>query len=80
MIVLSLRSNTHNTIRSSTAGVTGTLAPLLFTFIFERDSGKWGGPLETAVQDVVGSFAMIVVTYWIMSLFGPYEIEPNDMC
>lgn len=35
-----------------TAGVTGTLAPLLFTFIFERDSGKWGGPLETAVQDV----------------------------
>ena len=63
-----------------TAGVTGTLAPLLFTFIFERDSGKWGGPLETAVQDVVGSFAMIVVTYWIMSLFGPYEIEPNDMC
>ena len=63
-----------------TAGVTGTLAPLLFTFIFERDSGKWGGPLETAVQDVVGSFAMIVVTYWIMSLFGPYDIEPNDMC
>ena len=65
-----------------TAGVTGTLAPLLFTFIFERDSGKWGGPLETAVQDVVGSFAMIVVTYWIMSLFGPYDddIELDDMC
>ena len=63
-----------------TAGVTGTLAPLLFTFIFERDSGKWGGPLETAVQDVVGSFAMIVVTYWIMSLFGPYDLELTDMC
>ena len=63
-----------------TAGCTGTLAPLLFTFIFDRDSGKWGGPLETAVQDVVGSFAMIVVTYWIMSLFGPYDLDSSDMC
>lgn len=63
-----------------TAGCTGTLAPLLFTFIFQRDSGKWGGPLETAVQDVVGSFAMIVVTYRIMLWFGPFELEPSDMC
>ena len=63
-----------------TAGCTGTLAPLLFTFIFERDSGKWGGPLETAVQDVVGSFAMIVISYQVMSYFGPYDIERSDMC
>lgn len=63
-----------------TAGCTGTLAPLLFTFIFQRDSGKWGGPLETAVQDVVGSFAMIVVTYRIMSMFGPFDLEPGDTC
>eukprot|EP00578_Thalassiosira_sp_NH16_P006456 CAMPEP_0181124154 /NCGR_PEP_ID=MMETSP1071-20121207/26313_1 /TAXON_ID=35127 /ORGANISM="Thalassiosira sp., Strain NH16" /LENGTH=94 /DNA_ID=CAMNT_0023209407 /DNA_START=220 /DNA_END=504 /DNA_ORIENTATION=+ len=63
-----------------TAGFTGTLAPLLFTFIFKRDSGKWGGPLETAVQDVLGTFAMIVVTYHIMLMFGPFELEPNDIC
>mmetsp|Transcript_2492 Transcript_2492/g.4949 ORF Transcript_2492/g.4949 Transcript_2492/m.4949 type:complete len:310 (-) Transcript_2492:305-1234(-) len=63
-----------------TAGFTGTLAPLLFTFIFKRDSGKWGGPLETAVQDVVGSFSMIVITYYIMLFFGPFELEPNDIC
>jgi cation transporter-like permease len=63
-----------------TAGFTGTLAPLLFTFIFERDSGKWGGPLETAVQDVVGSFAMIVISYRIMTFFGPYDIDASDMC
>jgi hypothetical protein len=65
-----------------TAGFTGTLAPLLFTFIFERrDSGKWGGgQLETVVQDVVSSFAMIVISYQIMLLFGPYEIARNDMC
>ena len=64
----------------TTAGCTGTLAPLLFTFIFERDSGKWGGPLETAVQDVVGSFAMIIVTYQIMLLSGPFDLAPSDIC
>lgn len=63
-----------------TAGCTGTMAPLLFTFIFKRDSGKWGGPLETAVQDVVGSFAMIVITYQIMFLLGPFDLEASDMC
>lgn len=61
-------------------GFTGTIAPLLFTFIFDRDSDKWNGPLETAVQDVISSFAMIVISYQIMLLFGPYDVSPNDVC
>ena len=56
-----------------TAGCTGSLAPLLFGFLFRRDAVKWDGILETAVQDVIGSFAMIVISYRIMLLFGPYE-------
>ena len=63
-----------------TAGCTGTLAPLLFSFIFKRDSGKWGGPLETAIQDIVGSFAMVVLSYKILTWFGPGPIDPSDMC
>ncbi|GKY91672.1 hypothetical protein MPSEU_000139100 [Mayamaea pseudoterrestris] len=63
-----------------TAGITGTFAPLLFSFIFRRDSGKWGGPLETAIQDIIGSFAMIVISYHLLRLFGPHEIAANDMC
>jgi cation transporter-like permease len=63
-----------------TAGLTGTMAPLLFTFIFHRDSGKWCGPLETAIQDIVGSFAMVVLSYHFLVLVGPREIEPHDMC
>jgi len=63
-----------------TAGCTGTFAPLLFTFIFQRDSGKWGGPLETAVQDIVGSFAMVVISYRLLSWFGPFDVSPNDLC
>lgn len=63
-----------------TAGLTGTLAPLLFSFVFRRDSGKWGGPLETAVQDIVGSFAMVVVSYHILKLLGPAPIDPFDTC
>jgi Mg/Co/Ni transporter MgtE len=63
-----------------TAGMTGTFAPLLFTFIFRRDSGKWGGPLETAIQDIVGSFAMVIISYHILKLLGPHEILPGDSC
>lgn len=63
-----------------TAGITGTFAPLLFSFFFRRDSGKWGGPLETAIQDIVGSFAMVVISYRILLLFGPHDIDPSDIC
>jgi Mg/Co/Ni transporter MgtE len=63
-----------------TAGLTGTLAPLMFTFIFRRDSALYGGPLETAIQDIVGSFAMVVLSYQLLLFFGPTEISPDDIC
>lgn len=63
-----------------TAGITGTFAPLLFSFFFQRDSGKWGGPLETAIQDIVGSFAMVIISYHVLLLFGQGDIEPGDQC
>jgi Mg/Co/Ni transporter MgtE len=64
-----------------TAGVTGTFAPLVFTFICNRDPGKRGGPLETAIQDIVGSFALMFLSYKILEFFGPLDIDPNnDMC
>jgi len=67
-------------ISTVTAGCTGTIAPLLFTFIFQRDAGKWGGPLETAIQDIVGSFSMVVISYHLLRLFGTGPIDPSDMC
>jgi len=62
------------------AGLTGTLAPLIFTFIFHRDSGKWGGLLETAVQDIVGTFAMVICSYHMLRWLGPMEVDSDDMC
>mmetsp|Transcript_7889 Transcript_7889/g.19356 ORF Transcript_7889/g.19356 Transcript_7889/m.19356 type:complete len:873 (+) Transcript_7889:135-2753(+) len=64
----------------SLAGCTGGLAPFFIGLLSQRDSRKWGGLPETAVQDVVASFAMIVISYQIMLLFGPYEIGSHDMC
>lgn len=63
-----------------TAGLTGTIAPLLFSFIFRRDAGKWGGPLETAIQDIVGSFAMVVMSYHLMQFLGTGSIDESDVC
>jgi Mg/Co/Ni transporter MgtE len=63
-----------------TAGLTGTMAPLIFSFVFHRDSGKWGGPLETAIQDIVGSFAMVILSYKMLMFLGPGEVLPSDIC
>lgn len=64
-----------NILSLGTAGIT-----LLFSFVFRRDSGKWGGPLETAVQDIVGSFAMVYISYKLIALLGPTEIDSFDVC
>ncbi len=60
-----------NFIGVLSAGLTGTLAPLICTFIFHRDASKWGGPLETAIQDNIATFAMIILSYKILSWLGP---------
>jgi Mg/Co/Ni transporter MgtE len=63
-----------------TAGLTGTLAPLIFTFVFHRDSALYGGPLETAIQDIVGSFAMVIMSYRLLVFLGPMDVSPDDIC
>jgi len=64
-----------------TAGITGTSAPLIFTYLFHQDCGKWSGPIETAVQDIVGSFSMVVLSYHLLRLLGANTtISPDDVC
>jgi Mg/Co/Ni transporter MgtE len=62
------------------AGFTGTIAPILSTLFFKRDSMKWKGPLETAIQDVVGCFAMVILSYKILVLFSPHNVDASDRC
>lgn len=50
------------------AGLTGVCSPLIFTFFFHRDSGKWAGPLETAIQDIAGTALLIGLTQGILML------------
>ena len=60
-----------NFISILSAGLTGTLSPLVFTFIFHRDASKWGGPLETAIQDNVATFVMVIISYHILRWIPP---------
>jgi Mg/Co/Ni transporter MgtE len=62
------------------AGLTGTLAPLSFSFLFHSDSRKWGGSLETAIQDIVGSFVTMIISYNIILMFGKQQVDPDDIC
>jgi len=63
-------------ISVSIAGLTGTCAPLLFSFIFHGDAGKWAGPMETAIQDVAGSFAMVYIAQAILVQCIKWGISP----
>jgi hypothetical protein len=58
------------------AGFTGTVVPIVLSNIHERDPGKWRGVLETAIQDVVASFVMVILSYNLLLAFGgPSESE-----
>ena len=63
-----------------TAGMTGSLAPLFFSFLLGRDARMWGGPLETAIQDLVGSVTMVVFSYQIFGAVGPLSMDATDLC
>ncbi|KAA8495498.1 Magnesium transporter MgtE [Porphyridium purpureum] len=59
------------------AGISGTCAPLFFAFVAGRDAGKWAGPLETAVQDVVGSSAMVYLSIYMLRGFVQIGWTPH---
>ena len=46
------------------SGLTGVLSPLVSTLF--RDSGKWGGLMETAFQDIVSCLAMVGASYVLL--------------
>lgn len=62
------------------AACMGTLSPLCSVLIFRRHSRKWSGQFETAIQDVVGSFASIFLSFQLLLLFGQGPIDESDMC
>ena len=57
------------------AGLTGTTAPLIFSFIFKGDAGKWAGPMETAIQDLAGAFGVVYIAQLIMMVCVKYGLS-----
>mmetsp|Transcript_41080 Transcript_41080/g.46679 ORF Transcript_41080/g.46679 Transcript_41080/m.46679 type:complete len:854 (+) Transcript_41080:166-2727(+) len=58
------------------AGLTGTLTHL----IFRHHSGFLQGFLETAVQDLVGSFVMVILSYHLLAFFSSSEADSTTIC
>jgi len=48
------------------AGITGSMAPLLFKFLKLGDPSTLAGPLETAFQDIIGSSALLALSAAIL--------------
>ncbi|GFH43900.1 hypothetical protein CTEN210_00373 [Chaetoceros tenuissimus] len=68
-----------NAIGLTTSGFIGTLGPLVFSFIFHRESGKWSSLIATSCQDIIGCCAMIVFSYHALKFFGKYEGVPSEL-
>lgn len=62
------------------AGLSGALPPLFFGFFFELSAEKWKGLIETALQDVISTFVMVVLAYKMLEYCGPFQIDPSDTC
>jgi Mg/Co/Ni transporter MgtE len=60
------------------AGLSGSCGPLVFTFVFGKDSGKWAGPLETAIQDIAGAFCMTKVAVGLLKFFISIGLSPSQ--
>ena len=58
----------------------GSLAPIMFGIIFKADYGKWTNQLATAIQDVLVSFLMMILSYNILLLFSSQGVDPADTC
>jgi Mg/Co/Ni transporter MgtE len=58
------------------AGFTGSIAPLLFSFLVKSDPGKWAGPMETAVQDIAGAFAVVYIAQYMLLFFVGIGVSP----
>ena len=50
-----------------TAAISGAFAPMLFKFIGGTDPASAAGPLETAVQDIVGGTVLLAFSAWGLS-------------
>ena len=62
------------------AGLTGTMLPFLYMSRFKQETGQWSMLLVTTFQDIVGSFASVVLSYYIIMFLSGKDVDPGDTC
>mmetsp|Transcript_24384 Transcript_24384/g.59705 ORF Transcript_24384/g.59705 Transcript_24384/m.59705 type:complete len:874 (+) Transcript_24384:76-2697(+) len=62
------------------AGLTGSVMPLLATKVFGEAGQSWNSAIVTAVQDLVGSAVMVMMIYKLGESFGPMEETGAESC
>jgi Mg/Co/Ni transporter MgtE len=62
------------------AGLTGTMLPLLCRSTLQQETGQWSLLLLTACQDIIGSFASIVLSYYVIVQLSAKAVTLDDAC
>ena len=55
------------------AGLTGSLVPVLATKVFNEVGNSWNSALVTAIQDLIASAIMVIMVYKLGEVPGPSE-------
>jgi len=62
----------------ATSGMFGALAPYIVEIGLGYDAQKWAGQVVAAIQDVVGSLAMVFLSYQLLSHFGTTSTDDSS--
>lgn len=63
-----------------TAGVTGALIPPLVALGSNSRASRWTGLLETALQDLISTYVMVVLSYKLLGQWGQVSVDSSDAC
>lgn len=62
------------------AGLTGSLMPLLTAKVFNEEGKSWNSILVTAVQDLIGSAVMVIMVYKLADISRRLEENEVENC
>ena len=67
-------------ISAASAGCSGSMAPLLLSYLFKKNAPQLGGFIERAVPDVIASFLTTGFSYLFLSVIVSPVTDPSNAC
>lgn len=67
-------------ISAASAGLTGTVVPLVIVFLLKGNANGVAGFAEMAVQDIISAFSTATFSYYLLSIFISPSNDQDESC